>query len=436
MSEHPPLVAVATSGGRDSTALMHATLRQMAAMGGRVLALHVHHGLHADADEWAAHVARQCRRWAQAGWPAEFKMQRLAGQPGPGDSVEAWARKGRYQALAEMAREANCEVILLAHHRRDQAETVMLQALRGAGAAGLAAMPAQIHRDGLWWCRPWLGQSSSAIDAYVRRWQLKHIEDTSNQDPRQDRNRLRMKVWPALLEAFPHAEDRLGEVARQGALHQSLVDEIAALDLALLLGPDGLNVRRWMGLSEVRRRFVLRAWWMQAQPDQGASHHLLERLLQDLPRSETGTWPAGQGLNVRLYRGRLLCAADHPADVPAELNGGPLKLGPGDWPLPQWRGVLKVAPTQQGGVGPELLAALELRSRNGGEKFQLHMQGPERSLKKQFQAMAVPAWQRHGPLLWAGEQLVFVPGLGVDARHQSPAGTAQWSLSWCPDAPT
>lgn len=435
MSERLPLVAVATSGGRDSTALMHATLRQMAAVGGRVLALHVHHGLHPEADEWAAHVGRQCRRWAQAGWPAEFRMTRLAGQPGPGDSIEAWARRGRYQALANMAHEAGCEVILLAHHRRDQAETVMLQALRGAGAAGLAAMPAQVQRDGLWWCRPWLHQASSAIDAYVRRWQLKHIEDASNNDPRQDRNRLRLKVWPALLEAFPQAEDRLGEVARQAALNQSLVDEIAALDLALLLGPDGLNVRRWLGLSEVRRRFVLRAWWMQAQPAVGASHHLLDRLMQDLPRTENGSWPAGQGVSVRLYRGRLLCGAADDVGGATGETAGPLQLAPGDWPLPQWRGVLKVRQAEQGGVGPDLLASLELRSRNGGEKFQLQRQGAERSLKKQFQAMAVPAWQRHGPLLWAGDQLVFVPGLGVDARHLAPPGTAQCSLEWCPDSP-
>jgi tRNA(Ile)-lysidine synthase len=156
MSERLPLVAVATSGGRDSTALMHATLRQMAAVGGRVLALHVHHGLHPEADEWAAHVGRQCRRWAQAGWPAEFRMTRLAGQPGPGDSVEAWARRGRYQALANMAHEAGCEVILLAHHRRDQASGGVapgfIKPLRrsmpmfGAGSSSTSRMPATTIR--------------------------------------------------------------------------------------------------------------------------------------------------------------------------------------------------------------------------------------------------------------------------------------------------
>ena len=128
-------VAVAASGGRDSTALLHATLRAAQPSGIEVLALHVHHGLHADADAWQAHVHAQARRWG-----AGFDTRRLAGQPGPGDSVEAWARRGRYQALAEMARAAGCDLVLLAQHQRDQAETFLLQAMRGGGP--LASPPA------------------------------------------------------------------------------------------------------------------------------------------------------------------------------------------------------------------------------------------------------------------------------------------------------
>ena len=154
----PPAVAVAASGGRDSTALLHATARAARDLGLEVHALHVHHGLVADADAWLERLEAQCRRWRAAGLPVHFHSTRLDGRPARGESVEAWARRERYQALAAMARHAGCALVLLAHHRRDQAETFLLQALRGAGPAGLAAMPRRAERAGLTWARPWLAQ--------------------------------------------------------------------------------------------------------------------------------------------------------------------------------------------------------------------------------------------------------------------------------------
>ena len=143
-----PRVAVAVSGGRDSTALLHCTVRTAAALGVGVVALHVHHGLMPAADAWLAQVQAQCRRWGVA-----FCSRRLQTHPPRGASVEAWARAERYRALAEMAREAGCSIVLLAHHRRDQAETWLLQALRGGGPAGLSAMPQEAVREGITWAR-------------------------------------------------------------------------------------------------------------------------------------------------------------------------------------------------------------------------------------------------------------------------------------------
>ena len=137
-------VAVAASGGRDSTALLHCTVRQAAALGVEVMALHVHHGLLPQADQWLYQVQAQARRWG-----ASFAATRVQGGPKPGQSVEAWARRERYRALAEMAKKAGCSAVLLAHHRRDQAETFLLQALRSAGPAGLSAMPLLAEREDL-----------------------------------------------------------------------------------------------------------------------------------------------------------------------------------------------------------------------------------------------------------------------------------------------
>ena len=121
-----------------------------------MVALHVHHGLNPAADRWLAHGRALCERWARRGLPVEFAATKLAGGPGAGESIEAWARRARYRALRQMALERGIDLVLLAHHRRDQAETFLLQALRGGGVAGLSAMPGQVRREGVTWARPWL----------------------------------------------------------------------------------------------------------------------------------------------------------------------------------------------------------------------------------------------------------------------------------------
>jgi len=225
-------IAVAYSGGRDSTALLHATLAAASGQGVEVIALHVHHGLSPNADAWLAHCEAQCRRWARAGKPVAFAAQRLTDRPARGESVEAWARQARYRALRAMALAHAASIVLLAHHRRDQAETFVLQALRGAGVAGLSGMPRSVDRDGITWQRPWLDKPRAEIDAYVRRHRLKHIDDDSNADARFARNRLRLQVWPALVGAFEQAEASLATAAAWAQQADAVLDEVAALDLA------------------------------------------------------------------------------------------------------------------------------------------------------------------------------------------------------------
>ncbi len=296
-----PVLAVAASGGRDSTALLHCTLRQARPLGVQVLALHVHHGLQPQADGWAAQVRSQARRWGAA-----FDSRRLAGAPARGESVEAWARRGRYAALLQMAQAARCGLVLLAHHRRDQAETVLLQALRGAGPAGLAGMPAQRRIDGVVFARPWLTQPREAIEAYVRSHRLGHVDDSSNADPRYSRNRLRLQLWPALLQAFPAAESTLQHTARRCAEARALAEECAAEDLALArcAGEDGaLDAAALQALSPARRGTALRAWLAAVQPEP-VPETLVRRLADELRAGAHARWP-GPGGQVSLRRGRL-----------------------------------------------------------------------------------------------------------------------------------
>jgi tRNA(Ile)-lysidine synthase len=425
-------VAVAYSGGRDSTALLHATLAEAAAQGVRVLALHVHHGLSPRADAWLAHGEAQCRRWARAGKPVVFVAHRLTSAPASGDSVEAWAREARYEALREMARAHGATVVLLAHHQRDQAETLLLQALRGAGTAGLAGMPRSVVRDGIEWQRPWLDKPREAIDAYVRRHRLKHIEDDSNADPRFARNRLRLQVWPALATAFPQAEVTLATAAQWAQQATIALDELADIDLANIAPGEGLQVAPWLELTEARRSNVLRAWIKRARRGEAAPASLIARLLDELPARRSARWPLGDD-ELRVYRGVLRCDSLKPVAAVARESTLAI-LRPGAYPLPGWAGELQVEEVADAGVPLAWLAHAVLRERAGAERFQSGTGRPPRSLKKQFQEAAVPAWQRGGPLVYSSGQLVFVPGLGLDARVLGLPGQRLVTLRWVPRA--
>jgi tRNA(Ile)-lysidine synthase len=437
------VVAVAYSGGRDSTALLHATLRAAREVGVQVHALHVHHGLSRHADAWLAHCEQRCRAWATRGWPVRLHHERLALVPPPGDSIEAVARAARYAALARLAGVAGCDLVLLAHHREDQAETFLLQALRGAGVAGLAAMPARAVRAGITWCRPWLDQPRAAVEAYVRRYRLAYVDDDSNTDPRFARNRLRTQVWPVLQQAFPQAGQALGDAARWAQDAAACLAALADLDLGAVqvtlpgvhpaAGP-ALDLAALFALEAPRGRNALRAW-LQARLGRPAPATLVRRLWQELPRAGTGSWGATGG-ELRCYRGCLRWVPEPPGTLPsvADARGPDLELEvlqAGAVAVPQWGGTLLVSPVQEGGVALAALARLRLRPRRGGEQFQCTAASLPRSLKKQYQALGVPAWERGGPLLYdGGERLLFVPGLGIDARALAGRGEPQVALQW------
>ncbi|MCW7537797.1 tRNA lysidine(34) synthetase TilS [Aquabacterium sp. A7-Y] len=429
-----PVVAVAYSGGRDSTALLHATAQAAHEQGVEVLALHVHHGLQPRADDWLAHCERQCAAWRRKGWPLTLVSRRLELAPGRGDSVEAVARKARYQALHEMAQSHGAGIVLLAHHRRDQAETFLLQALRGAGVAGLAGMPQAAERAGVVWTRPWLEHPREAVEAYVRQHRLRYIDDDSNSDPRYARNRLRLQVWPALTAAFPQAEATLSDAGTWARDASVCLAELAELDLAALQDEDdALRLSPLLKLGAARARNTLRHWYrrLAGQPLPAAA---LERLWAELPGAGAAQWELPAGM-LRCYRGRLsfsLRPATPAASGPARQARLQIRRA-GRYRLAGWGGTLVARRVAAGGVALPLLAELTLAERSGGEQFQSGPGRPPRSLKKQFQAQGVPAWARSGPLLYAGERLLWVPGLGIDARARAGSGEAQVSLDWLPD---
>lgn len=427
------LVAVAASGGRDSTALLHATCRAARPLGIEVLALHVHHGLMPEADAWLAHVQAQVARWRRAGWPVRCRAHRLTGRPAPGDSIEAWARRERYAALAAMAREEGAGLILLAQHRRDQAETFLLQALRGAGPAGLSAMPSRALREGLNWSRPWLDMPRAAIDLYVQRHRLSHVEDASNADPRFARSRLRATVWPALEQGFPDAERVLSRAAIRAQEAAACLQELADQDLARIGAAEGqLPLQAWLGLSVARRANALRRW-LGSLLQGDVPQSLVERLVSEAPAARSGNaWPTAAG-PLRLQRGELWAPR---AAAPAAAASGPVTSidlsVPGTHAVAAWRGCWQVRPAAGPGLPAAALRAAELRPRSGAERFQRALGSPPRSLKKSFQALGIASVDRGGPLVYVDGRLAFVPGLGADARLCVTSGETV-ELVWLPD---
>jgi tRNA(Ile)-lysidine synthase len=448
----PWVVAVAYSGGRDSTALLHATARLAAAgewgQGAQVLALHVHHGLSPSADAWWAHTQGQCAKWRQAGLPVVWEGARLASRPAKGESIEAWARKGRYQALAQMAKRAGVSVVLLAHHRQDQAETFLLQALRSAGMAGLAGMPASIERDGIHWLRPWLSRPRSEVQAYLDAHGLQHIEDDSNADPRFVRNRLRLKLWPALSAEFPGVDASLAQAASHAADAQACLNQWLASclsDVSMGSGESSsMSLPAWQALGPAQQRLVLMAWVKQVS-GQGLSQGMVMRLQAEWQTTRRSglRWPLPAGGELRLHRGLVRHAASHEPDIAqvvtpefaadgcAAIQAWPCSIRrAGRHVLPDGLGAVQVRRVTEGGVPLASLKQAVWRSRAGGEQFQSGPGRPPRSLKKQFQQAGIDAWARSGPLLWLGEQLLFVPGLGLDARVVALLGSPRVDLTW------
>lgn len=433
-----PCMAVAFSGGRDSTALLHATVAKAREHGVRVVALHVHHGLSPHADAWLLHCEAFCRRLARRGAALRFVATRLQGKPAPGQSIEAWARRERYRALRAMALAHGAAMVLLAHHRRDQAETFLLQALRGGGVAGQAAMPREIERAGVSWMRPWLDAPRTAIDSYLKLHRLDHIDDQSNDEVGFARNRLRLQVWPALCDAFPDAELALSNAAKWAQQARDALQELAQIDLAQVVGSQGLELAAWRLLSIARRSNVLRAW-LGLQTGSAPSASLVERLLAEADRPGVAQWglATGDGKQLQRFRGWLRVV-----ELPTQAKVAPsalaqtLRIGrAGTYRLAGYHGRLRVARVTSRGVALRRLGELRVVARSGGEQFQIDRARPARSLKKQYQSLAIPAGERNGPLLYVAHELIFVSGLGIDARAWAQPEEAQVSLTWIPEQP-
>lgn len=273
-------LAVGLSGGADSTALLLACAERWP---GQVHAFHVHHGLQAAADGFEQHCQALCARLN-----VPLSVLRVDARHAPGQSPEDAARQARYKAFEALALTGQAPIaiktIVLAQHADDQVETLLLALSRGAGVAGLAAMPAQWQRGGLHWSRPLLRVSGDAVRAWLRARGESWVEDPSNSDERYTRNRIRRQLLPVLQQAFPHFRDTFARSCTHAAQADELLQELAEADLAVVGQPPRIAALR--ALSRARQANVLRHW-LRIRHGTTPSAAQLDALLQQIAACTT-----------------------------------------------------------------------------------------------------------------------------------------------------
>jgi tRNA(Ile)-lysidine synthase len=419
-------LCVALSGGRDSLVLLHALSGLITSADLPVIlsAVHVHHGISPNADAWAGFCAEFCQRCA-----VPLDIVRVEVPRDSGEGLEAAARRMRHAVFAECA----ADLLALAHHRNDQAETVLLNMLRGAGVAGAAGMLAerpQAHGPAL--IRPLLNVPRALIEDYAAEQALCWIEDESNDDMHYRRNYLRREVMPQLEEKFPGAHKALARAASHFAEGALLLDELAAIDRAALATAAGrISLVGFNALAPPRARNLLRFVWLAAgfrAPDTRWIDEALRQLATVGALSETCLTTSDGELHV--YRGELHIVG-HSPETPVEP-----RLWAGELELPWAGGRILLVPMTGSGIRRDLLVAGKayICSRQGGERLQPDARRPRRSLRNLLQEAAVPPWERvRLPFLWCGERLAWVGSIGVDTGFACTPGEAGLLPVWEPD---
>ena len=447
-------VAVGLSGGVDSVVLLDVLGRLRNDFRLALSAIHVNHQISAHALEWEAFCKALCQARGVA-----LTVRRVQ-VPRDGRGVEAAARDLRYQAYAAI----EADLVALAHHLDDQVETFLLQLLRGAGPKGLAAMPAlrkaeggkgkaesgrmkaQVEQDRakrdtssfiphpssleskpssfiLSPCilRPLLEVKRNEIEAYATARKLEWIEDDSNADSRYDRNFLRNELLPRLETRFPAYRETLSRASRNLADYSELAEDLAALD-ARAFNDGMIPVESLRGLSDARALNLLRRMFASRglpMPNRTRLEEAMRQCRAAGADSEVHVSFGSHGL--RCFRGQVGIVEESgpmPADWYTQWDGRRELL------LPGGLGMLRARSALGEGIAARHFAqqGVTVRGRSGGERMRPADDRPRRTLKNLLQETAVPPWERERmPLLFIGDALAWVPGIGAAAEFRAAA---------------
>ena len=400
------------SGGIDSVVLLHLLKQVARRQSFELAAVHVNHQLNPASSQWAKFCRALCRKLDVPLTVAKVVVPREA-------SLEAAARKTRYAVYARL----RADFIVLAHNADDQAETLLLQLLRGTGVKGGSAMPVAIaRRHAAALLRPLLGVSRADIEHYAAAHGLEWVEDDSNANIAFDRNFVRHRVLPVIAERFPAYRTTFARASRNFADAAHLLEELAAIDI----GPrQPMRLQKLRALSTPRARNVIRRL-LSLHGVAMPSEVRLDECVRQAQTARNGSFAVDIGTHeFCAYDGELHVVAKYP--VP---ESGFFRVWQGEarLDLPDLGVTLLMKRTKGAGINALKLRSkpVTVRLREGGETFRPDARRPRRTLKNLLQEARVAPWMRERlPLLYSGDSLVFVPGIGIDigfaAQGQDPS---------------
>jgi len=415
----PRRYLLAYSGGVDSHVLLQALALLRPQLSAPLVVVHVNHGIHAESVRWAEHCRLVCERLG-----LEFDMHAVNARPQPGESPEAAARLARYTVFTGLIGPG--DMLLTAHHQDDQAETLLLQLLRGAGPKGLAAMPELKAFAAGHHARPLLGFSRESLTAYARQQGYSWIDDPSNDEVAYKRNFLRHEILPRLRGQWPAVARTLSRSAGHCAEASELLDELGDSDLDALQLEDSISLPGLLALSAPRQRNLLRRWCVRRQlalPTEAQLQQIQQQIVAAPDHLPLISWP---GAELRRYQGRLYLQPPLPP-LPPDCSL--------TWDLDQVlklpQGTLTAVIGCQTGLSVRIRQQpIRVKFRVGGERL-LMPSGHHHPLKKLLQEYRVlPWWRDRVPLIYVGDELAAVADLVIDDRFRAQQGEAAIRFEW------
>lgn len=430
----PCHIAVAYSGGVDSSVLLHLVAQAIKNTSVVLHAFHIHHGLSQHADAWQSHCEQVSHQLSVI-----FDTENVALSGIADVGVEDSARSARYAALDRLCVKYQIQYLLMAHHQNDQVETLLLHLCRGTGLNGLIGMDnvsdsSLLPKSAVKVVRPWLDVPKTAIQAAVPLLNITHIEDESNQDTRYTRNTLRHRVIPVLKDYFPHIEQGLLRLSAHAASAQRMLQEVAETDAKTMVQNNALNIALMRQINTDRQMNLLQ-FWLAKQDCRIASSSWLNELHHQLfdSKSDAQICVSLGDASVRRFDQFAYYVTN--AEV-KPLPETPLAFrwqGEDELSFPGFGGKLVFTKVSKGIDAAWLMSQpLLMTQRTGGEIVKLHEKRPSKSLKVWFQEKHIPVWKRSVLPLVRSDQntLIFAAGLGVNLLSTQQSEESAIDISW------
>jgi tRNA(Ile)-lysidine synthase len=415
-------VNVALSGGCDSMALLFALKQLQVELNLSLKASYIDHGLSKNSFNWQVLCRKACKDMGILFETESINIEKI-----PELGIEGAARELRYQTLARLS---DGMIVATAHHENDQAETLLLQLIRGAGLKGLAGMPEFDHLKKIW--RPMLKVQRHDIESFALKNHIQYIVDESNEDIRFDRNFLRKDILPKLYERFPHAANTISRSASLIAEGLNLQQSIAEDDSLLYFSENfrRLNLKMIQNLSQERVINLVR-WWLERNQQKMPSFKVMQEIykqIKTIRKDAKIIINLSQDTAIRAYKNELWL-------VPITENQKDYEIywhGESEIMLPDMSRLLFKKSKGQG-ISMKKLGTntIRIQNRKGGERFKPAHNQPTRTLKYLLQKSKLPPWEREElPMLFIEDLLVAVPSFGVDYKYHASSLEDSYQIKW------